>query len=176
MKKKRFKIKTNRKIGNELAIGIILILAIAVGTISIVLSKREIAELSEPENNYVAQTPVVKVKKEQKRITSEKKCQSRYYEGESDIYGWADATIQDGEGVIVSIRPEDVKNLPIKDASVLNNFTVRLVDPDAALQKKFNNSSNDNLVKFTVRGYAEICEKEPPQVSIEQATVAFKKS
>ena len=177
MKKKNFKIKLNKKIGHELAIGIILILAIFVGAIAVICSKKEIRRLSELEKNFEMHAPVsVAAKKTEKPARQEDKCKSRYYEGETDIYGWADPNLQDGDGIIINIIPEDVESLPIKNISDLKNFTVRLIDPGAVLKKKLDASTKDNLVKFTVRGYAEICEKEPPQVSVEQATIAFKKS
>jgi hypothetical protein len=142
----------NKKIASELAIGIILIVAIVIGGIFWLQGKEQ--KVSSPSNNA---------------------CKSHYYEGESGVNAWAVSSDQDsGGGIIVRIAKEDAQKLPIKNAD--GNLTLRLIDPTDAVQSSLNSATEKKPAAITLKGYAEICEKKPPEVSLEQATVAFKKS
>lgn len=174
MKKKYSNV--NKKIAHEFAIGIIVLLAVAVGAMALTSAKRQIREISSLQEADIekAAESAKNIKRNQKKIPEE--CQSHYYEGETEIRGWAPSDMQDGEGMIVRIDARDIKNLPIKDPSVFSDLTVRMIDPTAALEEKLTKATKEKPASFTVKGYAEICEKKPPQVSLGQASVAFKKS
>jgi hypothetical protein len=159
----------NKKIASELAIGIILLIAIVLGGIFWMHDLKQAMS-----NSQLAES----AKKQLAAKEDGNACQSHYYEGESKIRGWvapADKNDGKGNGIIVQIKDEDVKNLPIKDTGTLANFTVRLIDPTVQVKNSLSQATEEKPATITIKGYAEICQQQPPQVSLEQATIAFKK-
>jgi len=53
-------------------------------------------------------------------------------------------------------------------------LTVKLIDPTDEIKSQIKASSEKSPTTVKIKGYAEVCE-QPPLVSLEPATVAFKK-
>ena len=163
----------NKKIASELAIGIILLIAIIVGGIFWVSKQKQSMIKDQPPQavQYLKKKPIVK--NTDQIIDS---CKSHYYEGESKVHGWIASTDQNDEkSIIVRIKNEDVKDLPIKNTENSENFTVKLIDPTEQVKNSLSLATEEKPTELTLKGYAEICQQAPPQVSLQQATVAFKK-
>ena len=163
----------NKKIASELAIGIILLAAIAIGGIFWMSERKQAINDSKLSQSSILlkKQPLSKENKQ-----TETPCESHYYEGESEVRGWiVSSDKNNGENIIVQIKDEDIKNLPVKNVDALENFTVRLVDPTPQIKKNLIVATEEKPTKITIKGYAEICQK-PPLVSLQKATVAFKKS
>ncbi len=149
----------NKKIASEFAIGIILLVAIIVSGI-FWLQRMKPAGVS------------------QALLTKQagNACKPHYYEGEARIQGWISPEDKNsGNEVIVQVREEDMKNLPITDPDSIANFTVKLVDPTDAVRNSLRLATKEKPASVVVRGFAEICQ-QPPLVSLQQAKIAFKKS
>lgn len=163
----------NKKIASELAIGIILMAAIVIGGIFWMSEKKRAMD-----DSKLSQSSILLKKQPAPKGTklTEAPCESHYYEGESEVRGWiVSSDKNDGENIIVQIKDEDIKNLPVKNVDVLKNFTVRLVDPTPQIKKNLIIATEEKPAKITIKGYAETCQ-HPPLVSLQKATVAFKKS
>ena len=161
----------DKKIASELAIGIIIFLALLVGGIFWISENKQTAD------EYQKMVILEKQPKGEENKQSENSCESHYYEGESKIHGWVESSeADDEESIVVYVKDEDVEKLPIKNAEVEGTFTVRIIDPTEEVREDLIGSTEEKPAEFTVKGYAEICEQEPPQVSLKIATVAFKKS
>lgn len=169
----------NNKIAGELAIGTILLLAIAAGGISWLQSIRQIEDLQQVSNPEVVLKAGDSAGKNNqdtdKKGEGSNVCSPRYYEGESEVDAWLAQEQSEDEGMIIQIKAEDAQKLPLGESEVLKPLTLKLVDATTAVKKDLVGATEENPVKITVRGYAEVCE-QPPLVSIKEATVAFKKS
>lgn len=154
----------NRKISSQLAIGVILVIAIIVGGIFYF------------HNGKLAKKDIELTTRAEKKNELKNSCQSHYYSGESLVRGWIVPDKQGGKGIVVQIASEDVQNLPVKKQADHNNFTVRLIDPTDSVKKDLLKASSQNPVSLTIKGYAEICDVVPPQISLDDAMIAFKSS
>jgi len=164
----------NKKIASELAIGIILLIAIIIGGIFWVSIQRQSMNNSQLSQSAIVlkKQPVVK-----KIDKTETPCQSHYYEGESKVQAWlVSAGQKDENSMIIQLKSGEEKKLPSGDIVKNGNFTVKLIDPTAGVRKGLLASSKEKPVSITIHGYAEICQQPPPLVSLQEATVAFKKS
>jgi hypothetical protein len=161
----------NKKIASEFAIGIIVLLTIIIGGI-FWLSK----ENQSGENQWLPQ-PATSVK--QKPISKESQestCIPHYYEGKTVISGWISSSDQnDGKNLIVELKSGEEKKLPAKISENAANFTVKLIDPTAAVKNKLKLATKEKPATFTIQGYAEVC-SQPPLISLQEASIAFKKS
>ena len=167
----------NKKIANEFAIGIILLVTIIAGGIIWMFESKQLAE-----NQQLLQVaPIISKQKSpiNKAILSSQPaadlCTPHYYEGESKVQVWFVSAGQENENsLIIQLKKGEEKKLPSVDAVKNTNFTVKLIDPTAGVRKGLLASSKEKPVSITIHGYAEICQ-QPPLVSLQEATVAFKK-
>lgn len=156
---------------SELVIIIILLALMVIGGFYWIYSKKNV-----PDN---IQAPAVSEKQISATQSDENKnfCESHYYEGEGIIRGWKNPSDQnEEESIVIRIKDEDIEKLPIKNAKKSENFTVRLIDPTPQVKNSLNLSSEKNPVVIAVKGYAEICQQEIPQVSLAEAKIAFKRN
>ena len=168
----------NKKIANEFAIGIILLAAIIAGSIIWMFENKQLAE-----NQQVPQVvPIISKQKSpiKKEVPISQPvadvCTPHYYAGESKVQVWLVSAGQENENsMIIQLKSGEEKKLPSGSVIKNTNFTVKLIDPTAGVRKGLLASSKENPVSITVHGYAEICQ-QPPLVSLQEATVAFKKS
>lgn len=168
----------NKKIANEFAIGIILFITVIVGGIIWMCENKRLAEIQQ-----VSQAaPIISKQKIQEKKAvpivqpAADLCTPHYYEGESRVQVWlVSAGQEDKNNMIIQLKSGEYKKLPSSDALKNANFTVKLVDPTAGVRKGLLASSKEKPVSITIHGYAEICQ-QPPLVSLQDATVAFKKS
>jgi hypothetical protein len=167
----------NKKIANESAIGIILLVTIIAGGIIWMFESKQLAE-----NQQLLQvTPIISIHKNPIKkavLTSQSDtslCTPHYYEGESKVQVWlVSADQENGNSLIIQLKNGEEKKLPSGDVVKNPNFTVKLIDPTAGVRKGLLTSSKEKPVSITIHGYAEICQ-QPPLVSLQEATVAFKK-
>lgn len=168
---------TNKIIRSDVAIGIILILSLIVGATFWINNKKQSDQL-EKQALAVSETSF-KIAKQNKNVVAGKTntCTPHYYEGKQQISGWMDKGVDSSDGITIQVAKSDVSKFPAKDASNLNSetFTVKLVDATDEVKNQLKDSSEVKPATITIQGYAEIC-KEPPLVSVQPATVAFKKS
>lgn len=165
------------KISTQFAFGIILLLAILVGGIFVIQDKRISLEEQyyQQSRKKEVQIKVSTVNSEKKNESAKISCKERYYEGEADVRVWLISSDNDGQKLKVRIKNEDIEKLPTTKAdSQSANFVATLIDPTSEIKENLENSSQENPVSLTVHGYAQVCQ-DSPLVSIEQATVAFKK-
>jgi len=174
--------KLNPRIASEFAIGLIVFLAFIIGAIFWYDSVKTEKSLS----TTTAQP--IKVKKEKTQTATEEtanqngensasadSCQPHYYEGEKEIKGWF--VSQDEKGIVVAVSKDEISKLPADESQLASNeesFNLKLVDPTEEIGSKIKASSKENPTTFTIHGYAEICQ-QPPLMSLQPATVAFKK-
>lgn len=159
----------NKKIVSELAIAIILLVSIIIGGIFWLSNQRETANDYQSAAIFKKQPVIAETDK------AKDSCQSHYYEGESRVRVWKVSPNQNDESIVVYVKNEDVENLPIKNVEKSENFTVRLIDPTPEVKNSLSLATEKNPATITIKGYAEICQQEPPQVSLEQAAAAFDK-
>lgn len=174
-----------KKIASEFAIGVILLVAIAIGTISWLQSAKQLDD----EQNISQSLNLSKVKKYSITNSSQKDsaddktvekqddsaCKAHYYEGETVVHAWLSSEEESDGSVIVQIKPEDAKKLPMSDVKTGENLTIKLIDPTDEIRKDLNSATSEKPAEITIKGYADVCQ-QPPLASIEQATIAFKKS
>ncbi|NTV40836.1 MAG: hypothetical protein HGA61_01005 [Candidatus Moranbacteria bacterium] len=173
--------KLNPRIASEFAIGVIIFLAFIIGGIfwfdsikpeeasrdlgvNLNASKSKKQTSVENANQQVVENSV-----------SDDSCKSHYYEGEKEIKGWF--VSQDENGIVVAVSKDEVSKLPVEDSQLTGeekDFNYKLVDPTEEVSLKIKASTQENPTTFTVRGYAEICQ-QPPLMSLQPASVAFKK-
>ncbi|MEI7621838.1 MAG: hypothetical protein WCJ51_04885 [Candidatus Moraniibacteriota bacterium] len=167
--------KINTKVSSEFAIVVVFLLAVVVGFIFWQKNNEEIqaATLSTSEKPSVERK--IKTLKDKNEDVS-KTCKSRYYEGLIEIAGWF--VSQDEGGIVIAVKKDEISKLPNTDSSQYiaedGGFKLKLVDPTEEIASKIKASSKEKPATFTVKGYAEICQ-QPPLLSIQKATVAFKK-
>lgn len=168
----------NKKITSELAIGIILLTAIIVGSIFWTYKSKQLFE-----NQKTSQVvPIMSKQKNQikKEVPVNQPetnlCVPHYYEGESKVQVWLVSTDQeDKNNLIIQLKNGEEKKLPSGDIVKNGNFTVKLIDPTAGVRKGLLASSKEKPVSIIIRGYAEICQ-QLPLASLQEAAVAFKKN
>lgn len=173
--------KLNPRIASEFAIGVIIFLAFIIGGIfwfgststeeapgnlgiNLNTSKSKKQTSGENANQQVVESSA-----------SDDSCKPHYYEGEKEIKGWF--VSQDENGIVVAVSKDEVSKLPVKDSQLIGeekDFNYKLVDPTEEVGSKIKASTQENPTTFTVRGYAEVCQ-QPPLLSIQPATIAFKK-
>ena len=170
--------KMNKKIANEFAIGIILLAAIIAGSIIWMFENKQLAEIQQ----IAPIVPIMSKQKSQVVQTAPASqptadvCTPHYYDGESKVQVWlVSADQEDKNSMIIQLKSGEERKLPGGDVIKNNNFTVKLIDPTAGVRKGLLTSSKENPVSITIHGYAEICQ-QPPLVSLQEATIAFKKS
>lgn len=162
----------NKKIAGEFAIGIILLAAIIVGAIF------WISSAGQSDESYQGVQTTLLTKKQQKDPVKlkDKECIPHYYEGKTDIQGWIVSSEQGSENeIVVQLKKDEEKKLPIKESEIIADFKVKLIDPTDKVLKDLRLATEEKPVTFTIQGYAEVC-SQPPLVSLKQATVAFKRS
>jgi cbb3-type cytochrome oxidase subunit 3 len=159
----------NKKIASEFAIGVVLLVTITVGSIFWLYSERQTKDFDQ-----VSQLiPMIKQKHEDR---APKKCIPHYYEGKADIQGWMASSDQSNENeIIIQLKSGEEEKLPVKNSELSDNFTVKLIDPTAIVEKSLELATEKKPATITIQGYAEVC-NQPPLVSLQQATIAFKKS
>lgn len=167
---KSFKIK--------FAIGFTLVIAIIIGSAFYIFHKKQ-EEQNLRMEKFLQKN---KINLENRSNSSEEKnsvadsCQSKYYEGESEIRGWAMKTAQSDKSIIVRVENEDILKLPARNTAISSEFTVRLIDPTETVRESLLLATEKKPATINIKGYAEICEQEPPQISLKEASIAFKKS
>ena len=176
----------NKKISSELAIGVILLAAIALVGVSWMHAVRRNIE-----GEY--QAPVIPVamgnasekggnvadasdSEKSDQNAGDAACQSHYYEGNAQVKGWAAKSGNDNSNELsIEINSEDSKKLPATQTDYSNaDLVVTLIDPTEKLRSDLQNSSQQKPVTLTIHGYAQVCQTLP-QVSLAKASVAFKK-
>jgi len=170
--------KINKKISSEFAIGIILIVAIIVGGFVWMFENKPFTE--NQKSSQIA--PIISKQKSPIAKTVPKSqpvadlCTPHYYEGESKVQVWIVSASQEDKSIIIQLKNREEQKLPNVDGTVKDaNFTVKLIDPTPGVRKGLLASSKEKPVSITIHGYAEICQ-QPPLVSLQEATIAFKKS
>jgi hypothetical protein len=167
----------NSKIALELAIGVILVVAIAIGGIFWLdgIGNEKLVDNSAGQIvKSVEDANQTKTENENGQIV-ENACKPHYYEGEKEIKGWF--VSQDENGIIVAVNKDEFSKLPTDVSQLANNednFNLKLVDPTDEIGLKIKASSKEKPTTFTIHGYAEICQ-QPPLMSLQPATVAFRK-
>lgn len=171
--------RINKKISSEFAIGIILLLAIIVGGIVWMFENKQSDEIQQiSQVAPITSKQKIPIKKtdlvSQSAISS---CTPHYYAGESKVQVWLVSDGQkDKDSMVIQLKNGEEKKLPSEDGTVNNaNFIVKLIDPTAGVRKGLLASSKEKPVSITIHGYAEVCQ-QPPLVSLQEATIAFKKS
>jgi hypothetical protein len=167
--------KMQGKIESQFAIGVILLVAIISGGIIWLNSAR--LDLENPQSLILTDSfkNQSKLQKTEETSPTEENCKPHYYEGEAQLKGWLVSSDQSGSAVVIRLKDGEAKKLPAKDTQSADNFTVKLIDPTDRIKKELQNSTQENPVVISIRGYAEVCQ-QPPLISLEQATTAFKKS
>jgi hypothetical protein len=170
----------NKKIAGEFAIGIILLIVIVVGGIFWLYGERQAREDQQLSQSMSAlkQNVSGKISANQAGTKNQESnsCVPHYYQGKINVSGWVESSDQNSKnGIVVELKSGEEKKLPVKDYESLTNFTVKLVDPTDDVKNKLQLATKEKPAVFTIQGYAEIC-SQPPLVSLQQATVAFKKS
>lgn len=166
-----------RKIASELAIGVVLLIAFIVAGISW-LDSLQASKQAEDAISLV-QAPKkeeIQNKAEKKDVESEniEECKPRYYEGKDRVSVWIIS--EENDVIKMAIKKDEVSKLPVNAAQSSvdkDNFIVGLVDATEETKEKLKDSSPQKPATITLQGYAEVC-LEPPLVSLEKATVAFK--
>ncbi|MFA6973119.1 MAG: hypothetical protein WC238_00070 [Parcubacteria group bacterium] len=150
----------NKTIKTELALAVIVIFATALGIFSLAGDKQIDNAQDEP-------TTVVAEK-----AMSKQACE-HYYEGEAQVAGWL-VSADDGD-LVVQLARADLEKMP-KTAQTVDNSQVKLVDASPEIKKSLEKSSSEKPVSITIKGYATVCNSAMPLISLEPATIAFKKS
>lgn len=172
-----------QKILSQFAIGLILMLAILIGGIFLMMEKREemIGRRAVAVKDYAGtnvQINVVSSKNLEELplqgAENSDACQARYYEGESRIKAWMVERDEESR-VKVRVSNQDLAKLPTNKADLNADFVATLIDPTEEVLQKLENSSEENPTEITVRGFSYGC-GNMHELSIKQATVAFKKS
>lgn len=165
-----------KKIPSELAVGIVLLIALAVGVV-FWFDSREIF----PSSYVYQQNTGIQDKIETRDIatteaSADTKCSPRYFEGEATIGAWlAEEGDSDGD-LKIEIKKEDIQKIPNrKSDAARSHFTLTLIDPTDEVREKIEEASEEKPAPITVRGYADVC-SDNPQLSLELAGIAFKKS
>ena len=164
----------NKKIVSELAVGLILLIAIIMGGIAWFKNAKEIAALDSLNQNVPANVQPTKILEDKNKVAEENSCKPHYYEGKISVSAWSVSEAEDG--IVVAIKKNEVSKLTIKnvdESNVKGNFTVKLIDPTDTVRAKIKASSAQKPATITLQGYAETCQ-QPPLVSIQPATEAFK--
>lgn len=164
-----------KKISSEFAIGFILATTIIIGTIFWLNGKRVVEVYSSGVGNvaYDQKNIKVNVSVVEPKQKPQIECKPRYYEGEAEVSVWLIS--ETDEKVEVEIKNEDIEKLPTTKVDSLNaNFIATLIDPTDEVRQDLKNSSEDDPTTLVVHGYAQICQ-DSPAVSIQQASIAFKK-
>lgn len=170
------------KIEGELAIGMILIIAIIMAGIFLLQEKKQnlkdelFARNSYTHVNLQARRTADAGTKETEDTKADiPDCPRHYYEGEATIRGWLLSSAND-ENLTVQIKNEDIEKLPTTKAdSMRDKFMVTLIDPTDDVKEKLKTATEEKPVQITIRGFAHVC-KTWPQASLKQATIAFKKN
>lgn len=171
----------NKKIASEVAIGIIIFVAVLVGGIFFLQShQNDSSGVSRIPSPGTSGNPSTIASAQSSAAQNADACKAHYYQGNQQVHVWpvTQATAADGNTVVLNIQANDAKTLPIKDAPAPtdgSSFTVKLVDASSAVKNKFVGATLEKPAVITIQGYAEVC-SQPPLVSIQPATVAFKKS
>ena len=164
-----------KRIASEFALGVVLLLAIIVGGIFWLKSNSQIRG-SQQDANQVASVIPQKKTIQPVKTTEETKCSPHYYEGDEKITAWVDSSNDDSKDeLVIRIKDEDIKKLPFDEKNLPKNLSVKLIDATKSLKKEIIESTQDKPVSINIKGFADICQ-QPPLVSMQQATVAFKKS
>jgi hypothetical protein len=171
----RKKKSTNPKISRGFAITIIVIISVTLGAM-LWLNARQIRVVYDTQQNVVAGK-----KDKAKDVAENNPTDScpHYYDGEVQIEGWSVGDNGDGGDVVMQVAPADLEKLPTNGVvanDAKNNFKVKLVDASADVKQNLQKSDSKNPAVVTIKGYASVCGSAVPLVSLEPATVAFKKS
>ncbi len=172
----------NPRLASEFAIGIIFFVAVIIGGIFwyIGIGNKQATKVSENQTTTIAKQEEVTQSGSEKAseklaVASSDDCKPHYYEGEGEVEGWF--VSQSDDGVMLAVKKEELAKLPTENSKLTadkDNYTFKLIDPTDEVKTKIKDSSKENPVKLTVRGYAEICQ-QPPLLSLQPATIAFKK-
>jgi len=174
----------DKKIASEFAFGVIIFVVVVIGGIFFLQSHQSDSSSSaQIANPMVATTPPVAaepvvVSSQPNGSQSGDACAAHYYEGDQKVHVWpvADAT-NDDNGLVLNIQAQDAQALPAEktaDGTQSSNYTVKLVDASQAVNAKIKGATQEKPALITIKGYAQVC-TQPPLVSIQPATVAFKK-
>jgi len=171
----------NKKIASEFAIGIIIFVAVLVGGVIFLQSRQNdsfgVSRIPMPETSG---NPSAVASAQSSGTQNTDVCKAHYYEGSQQVHVWpvAQAASAGDSSVVLNIQANDAKTLPIKDESAPtdgSSFTVKLVDASSAVKNKIVGATQEKPAVITIQGYAEVC-TQPPLISLQPATVAFKKS
>ena len=166
----------NKKIASEFAIGVILLVSFVVGGIFWLKGFNEGKDINmNSEAPKKVSLPAESVSEVIAKADKET-CKPHYYEGDEEVEGWF--VSEEKDGIVVAIKNSDISKLPATDVQIGNqggNFNVKLIDPTDKIRLSIKASSEKKPVMVKVKGYAEICQ-QPPLISLQPATIAFKKS
>ncbi len=173
----------NKKLASEFAIGVILLVAFVIGGIFWLKDVREgkvadsLKDVTMTNDQKQLSTALEKKDSVEKVVIGENNCKPRYYNEEEGQQLSAWFVSEDESGIVVAIKKDDIEKLPVATDQVTQtegNFQVKLVDSTDVIKARVKASVEKSPVTITIRGYAEICQ-QPPLVSLQSATIAFKK-
>lgn len=168
---KKNKQKFNRLVPTKLAVWII-IFALFISSILVWKVSSEGIVHKNISQVYPKNKIVNKINTDQPKKDS---CVPHYYEGTTTVGAW----IRESNvgSLLVQIDPKDIKKLPASKVKMdsTNIFVAKLVDATAKITKQLKQASEKNPAKIVIQGYAEICQ-DNPALSLQPATIAFKKS
>ena len=176
--------KVNKKVASEFAIGVVVLVAVAVGGFIWLKNSRDIALVNSVENqqaqisknNNMRLLVAGKADKSGDATKADSvTCTPHYYEG--DVKVEAQFVSQEADGIVIAIKKTYAADLPVtnyKPSESDQNFKVKLVDATDKVSTSLKASSENKLATLDVQGYAEVCQSLP-LVSLQPATVAFKK-
>ena len=102
-------------------------------------------------------------------------CTPRYYEGDVRVHGWGDPQNSATGDVIMHVTKADAAKMPDQSAAygIQSDMEVKIIDPTAVVRGELKQSTPQNPVLITIKGYAQVC-AQPPLVSLQPAAMAFK--
>ena len=176
--------KVNKKVASEFAIGVVVLVAVAVGGFIWLKNSRDIALVNSVENQQAQISKnnnmrLLVAGKADKSGDAKKAdsvtCTPHYYEG--DVKVEAQFVSQEADGIVIAIKKTYASDLPVTNyipSDSEQTFKLKLIDSTDKVSASLKASSKNKLTTFVLKGYAEVCQSLP-LVSLQPATVAFKK-
>ncbi len=174
----------NKKIASEFAIGLILLLAIVIGGIFWLRNVKEMAaldnELRQAQVSQKDEALVQALKDSRQKAGVENtgnsnSCDAHYFEGVDQFSAWLVSA--ENDGIVIAIKKSDASKFPTINYQIdekTNSFNVKLIDPTDKVTAAVKAASAKKPATITLQGYGEVC-GQLPLVSLEPATIAFKK-
>jgi len=137
-RKIKFSHGVNRKISGLSALFIIVVLAAALSSYSLIKS-RDINFDEMPDNLNGSYKKIAK-----------NACHVRAFQGSAEVDVWQ--TVEN-DRMVLKIDPKDAVKLPLKEAQGF-----QIIDPTPALQEELADSSESAPVRVKISGFADLCE------------------